>query len=90
MLERLQNLLGDVPPPFWATCDLCDLQQLTVLVRSHVVEQLVVAVELVAAEELVAVEFRLFLRYEANLRRNSVINRPRSQANPLESLFSNI
>jgi hypothetical protein len=34
LLERLQVALGDVPPHFWAACQLCDLQGLELLART--------------------------------------------------------
>ncbi|KAH9211252.1 hypothetical protein DL95DRAFT_306322 [Leptodontidium sp. 2 PMI_412] len=34
LLERLQILLGDVPPHFWAACHLCDVRKLELLVQT--------------------------------------------------------
>ena len=34
LLERLQILLGDVPPHFWAACHLCDVQKQASLVQT--------------------------------------------------------
>ncbi len=28
LLERLQKAIGDVPPSFWAACQVCDLKAL--------------------------------------------------------------
>jgi hypothetical protein len=33
LLERLQEAIGDVPPYFWAACQVCDLQALGKLVE---------------------------------------------------------
>ncbi|KAG0647510.1 hypothetical protein D0Z07_6508 [Hyphodiscus hymeniophilus] len=34
LLARLQTLLGDIPPHFWAACHLCDEQKLALLVQT--------------------------------------------------------
>ncbi|PSS08595.1 hypothetical protein M430DRAFT_187230 [Amorphotheca resinae ATCC 22711] len=34
LLQRFQEALGDVPPHFWAACQLCDMKSLEALVKS--------------------------------------------------------
>ena len=33
LLQRLQDLIGDVPVYFWAACQICDIHQLGILVN---------------------------------------------------------
>ena len=33
LLERLQKAIGDVPPSFWAACQVCDLKALENMVE---------------------------------------------------------
>jgi hypothetical protein len=33
LLERLQEAMGNVPPSFWAACQICDLKALEKLIE---------------------------------------------------------
>lgn len=33
LLQQLQDLIGDVPVPFWAACQTCDISQINVLIQ---------------------------------------------------------